>query len=259
MINSISTFQSVFKYNRSAAVAPTTPSQHYLFSSGNYSGSAPTAVKNQITNTNDASYAGANTDLNISDSPYYGLNLSDNLSLANSTWNSQFSGLTIMFRIKIISSRSASCNVIGSTGSNNGQTLGNNNFYFTINPSNKNSWIWARNTGAALDGGTTVNVLSTGWTYIAIVIGRNLTNDTASTSSISFTTDYNNGNGTYSSGNLSTMAKVSNTVALVNGSTLTGSNMFMPYSTGSSDFRLANVKIWNKAMTVAEIQADYAT
>jgi hypothetical protein len=260
MFSSLGTFQSfVSRFYAAIATAPTTPSQYYLFSSGNYSGSSPTAIKNQTTNTNDGSYAGASSDLNVSDSPYYGLNLANNLSLSNTTWNSQFSGLSITFRIKVISSRSASCNVIGMTGSNNGQSIGANNFYFTINPSNKNSWIWCRNTSAGLDGGTSVNILSTGWTYVCIVFGRNLTNDAVSANAASYTCDYNNSNGTYSSGNLATMAKHTATVALVDGSTMTGANMFMPYSGGSSDFRIANLKIWGKAMTVAEIQADYAT
>jgi hypothetical protein len=256
MFQSLGSLQSNFFRYAQAAVVSLNLVQSYIFSSGNYSGSSPTALKNQVTTTNDGSYAGANTDVNIADSPYTALNLANNMSIPDTVWSTANTGITITLRMKIISSRNATCNIIGTVSSNAGNPLGSNRLWFSTNPSTKATWIWCTGNGS---NGVSGFYISTGWAYFAIVLGRDLTTGTLSANAASLTTDYNNGNATYSSANISSLAQTVNSVSLVNGTSLTGANLFGPFSVGTADVRLANIRVFQRALTIAEIQADYAT
>jgi hypothetical protein len=254
MLNSISTMQSVFKYvTLPTPVVPVDPVQNYIFTTGNYSGSSPTSVKNQITGTNDGSYTGASTDMNSFTSPYYGLVLNNYFSVANTTWLTANTGISITLRVLITTSNNGTHNIIGAQSSNIGQPLGSNKIWLSINPFSKGMWVWAQGNG---DSGTASTILTgSGWVYIAVVLGRDLTTGSLSSTALSVSTDYKSSNTTFSSANISTNAKVVNTVSLVDNTTLTGSNMFYD----NNNFKVANIKIFQKALTVAEIQADYAT
>lgn len=267
MFSSFSTFQSIIDSSAGSFTSVIVSKNQiglFKFTNGNFSGNnGNITLTNGTPSGTNGTYNGNTTDMNQN----YGTSISGidlktpfYISVPNLTYNTNV-GCTICFKARLTKALAYTAEFIGKN--NTALCFGNGSFYCSINTNNASMTLWIGSSG----GNRSVTIAPVGgvWTNIVIMFGVNIsgTTYTLDNSTCSILSDYTSSNSSFTNFQATTNQINRTGLTLTNNSTMTlndqsfASAPTSANSSGTSLFGLADIKLYNKALTWTELQSVY--